>query len=116
VTGGAARIYTRGAGPSDGRQEKPMKKIAIVLGIVALAAALGGCQPNPEEVCSHIDGVFAKDPDAAKYKKFDKANCVSNGEMKKELGSYRTYAKCVEQASTVVAVNECAKAMDASLK
>ena len=96
-----------------------MHKIVIVLGAVALAAsagALAGCQPNPEEVCSHIDGVFAKDPDAAKYKKFDKANCLSNGEMKKELQPYRPYAKCVKEASTIVAVNECAKAMDAALK
>jgi hypothetical protein len=93
-----------------------MHKIVIVLGVVALATGLAGCQPNPEEVCSHIDGVFAKDPEAAKYKKFDKANCVSNGEMKKELGVYRTYAKCVKETSTVVAVNECAKVMDAALK
>lgn len=97
-----------------------MHKIVTILGAIALATALvgglAGCQPDPEEVCSHIDGVFAKDPDAAKYKKFDKANCLSNGEMKKELQSYRPYAKCVKEASTIVAVNECAKAMDAALK
>jgi len=87
----------------------------LTLALSALAVA--GCgAPNPEEVCGHIEGVWGKDPEASKYKPFDKANCLSNGNMKKELPAYRTYAKCVKEAATIEAINVCAKAMDAALK
>ena len=93
-----------------------MHRLIVALALPA-SLSLAACgAPNPEEVCTHIEGVFQKDPEASKYKKFDKANCVSNGTMKQELGPYRTYGKCVKESNTVAAVNECSKAMDAALK
>jgi hypothetical protein len=93
-----------------------MEKTIVALAAV-LSMSLTGCgAPSPEEVCTHIAGVYAKDPKASEYKKFDQANCVSNGNIKKELPAYRTYGTCAKKADTIAAVNECAKAMDAALR
>ena len=93
-----------------------MNKTIALVALACAALSMGCGAPNPEELCNHIAGVYEKDPEAAKYKKFDKGNCVSNGNIKKELPAYRSYAGCVKQASTIAAINECAKAMDAALK
>jgi hypothetical protein len=90
--------------------------IAQVAFALSMTVVFGCGAPKPEEVCGHLEEVFAKDPAAAKFKKFDKANCMANGDVKKELPAYKTYAKCVKSAQTIEGINVCAKAMDDSLK
>jgi len=91
-------------------------RISSLLAICFMGISIAGCHSvNPEEVCSQVEQVYSKDPSASKYAKFDKASCLSSGNLKKEMPFYAEYAGCVKKATTIENLNECSKQMNATI-
>lgn len=94
-----------------------MKKAVLIASVLTAMAFAAGCAASPEDVCSHMAKLMAKEmpaeADKAKadeaMKKF-KEECVSEVKKRKEKIGYMKYRKqsrCIVGADTLAEAAKC---------